>query len=99
LKHPEIAELEFSRQVSEIISRDLEPRFTQLFAGEIEVHTYHQAHRRAQTGQSRKTESAPAEKLRPSPGQQSAPVTSAKPERAGKRKRLGQERELPLFEL
>lgn len=91
-KHPEMAELEFSQRVSEIIRRNLEPPFTQLFAGEIEVHTYHQ-------WQHRKTRRSPAVKLRPSTSKQSIPVTSAKPERARKRKRAGKERELPLFEL
>lgn len=44
VSYPEITEMEFSRQISEIVRRDLYPGFTRLFAGDVEVHTYHKAH-------------------------------------------------------
>jgi hypothetical protein len=44
MNYPEIAELQFSKQVSEVVRRNLCPAFTQLFADEAEVHTYHKTH-------------------------------------------------------
>jgi hypothetical protein len=41
--HPELQKLDFSRQVAEILRNDFAPQFTYLFAGAVEVNTYHQA--------------------------------------------------------
>ena len=41
--HPGLLGLDFLRQVSEIIRKDLAPQLTRLFAGDMEVNTYHQA--------------------------------------------------------
>ncbi|HEV7375849.1 MAG TPA: hypothetical protein VGN95_14105 [Pyrinomonadaceae bacterium] len=41
--HPELQRLDFSRQVAEIIRKDLAPHLTRLFAGEVEINTYHLA--------------------------------------------------------
>ena len=41
--HPELTEMDFSRQISEIVRRDLYPGFTSLFSGEVVVHTCHKA--------------------------------------------------------
>lgn len=46
--HPELQKLEFSRQVAEIVRNDFAPQFTRLFAGEVEVNTYHQAQGRGE---------------------------------------------------
>jgi hypothetical protein len=60
--HPELQRLDFSRQVAEIIRKNLAPQFTRLFAGEVEINTYHQAQsRRARTdhrGESRAVKSS-----------------------------------------
>lgn len=45
--HPELQELDFARQVAEIIRRDLAPQLTRLFAGDVEVNTYHRAQSRS----------------------------------------------------
>lgn len=44
--HPMLQGLSFLRQASEIIRKDLAPELTRLFAGEVEVNTYHQAQSR-----------------------------------------------------
>ena len=41
--HPELQGLDFARQVAEIIRKDMAPQLTRLFAGEVEVNTFHQA--------------------------------------------------------
>jgi hypothetical protein len=41
--HPELQRLDFSRQMAEIVRNDLAPHLTRLFAGEVEINTYHQA--------------------------------------------------------
>jgi len=41
--HPELQELDFSRQVAEIIRNDLAPQLTRLFAGDMEINTFHKA--------------------------------------------------------
>lgn len=41
--HPELQGLDFSQQVAEIIRKDLAPHLTRLFAGDVEVNTYHRA--------------------------------------------------------
>jgi len=41
--HAELLHLPFSRQVAEIIRNGLDPQFTSLFAGTVEVNTYHRA--------------------------------------------------------
>jgi hypothetical protein len=50
LAHPELQGFDFSRQVAEIIRKDLVPQFTRLFAGDVEINTFHRAQgRRART--------------------------------------------------
>jgi len=41
--HPELQELDISRQVAEIIRKNLDPQLTRLFAGDVEVNTFHRA--------------------------------------------------------
>jgi hypothetical protein len=41
--HPQLQGLEFSRQVAQIIGNGLAPQLTRLFAGDVEVNTYHRA--------------------------------------------------------
>jgi hypothetical protein len=41
--HPDLQGLDFSRQVAEIIRKDISPQLTRLFAGDVEVNTYHEA--------------------------------------------------------
>jgi hypothetical protein len=41
--HPGLQGLDFPRQVAEIIRKDLAPQLIRLFAGDVEVNTYHQA--------------------------------------------------------
>jgi ParB-like nuclease domain len=41
--HPELQELSFSLQVAEIIRKGLAPQLTRLFAGDVEVNTFHLA--------------------------------------------------------
>lgn len=43
LAHPELAGLDCARQVAEIIRHDLAPHLTRLFAGGVEVNTYHRS--------------------------------------------------------
>ena len=45
--HPELQGLDFSRQVAEIIRNDLAPQLTRLFAGDVEINTYHKAQGRS----------------------------------------------------
>lgn len=65
-EHPEIAALSPSQQTAEIVRRDLCPLFTQLFAGEIEVHTYHKAHRQVCVKSTRRKANKPASQPRSS---------------------------------
>lgn len=41
--HPELQGLSLSSQVAEIIRKDLAPQLTRLFAGDVEINTFHQA--------------------------------------------------------
>lgn len=45
--HPELQGLDFSRQVAEIIRNDLAPQLTRVFAGDVEVNTFHKAQGRS----------------------------------------------------
>ncbi len=65
-EHHEIAALSPSQQVTEIVRRDLRPLFTRLFAGEIEVHTYHKVHRQTCIKSTRRKANRPASQSRSS---------------------------------
>ncbi len=56
--HPELQGLDLSRQVAEIIRKDMAPQLTRLFAGEVEVNTFHQAQVRRERP-ARRAESKP----------------------------------------
>jgi hypothetical protein len=49
-EHPELKDMEEHRRVAEILRRDLFPEFTRLWTGSLEVHTFRQAHAKADTG-------------------------------------------------
>jgi len=73
LSYPEMVEMSFSQQVSEIIRRDICPSFTKLFAGEVETHTYHREYSQAYIKPRQKAEGKPAPDLHPISRKQAVP--------------------------
>lgn len=61
--HRELQGLDFSRQVAEIVRSNLAPELTSLFAGKMEVNTYHQTRgRRVQPERLEQTEATKSDK-------------------------------------
>lgn len=106
--HPELEGFAFSRQVAEIIRKELDPQLTRLISGDVEVNTYHKAQgRRAGTtrrvdagaGRSRKGGRAQATPAVPSgSGKTSgeAPQAAKAPRR---QKEAKKDSSLPLLDL
>ena len=87
--HRELQGLDFSRQVAEIIRKDLAPELTSLFAGKVEVNTFHQTkggrvqpEPRVQSGAA-KTDQGGVRGRTPAgvPTKSNKPVDEARPER------------------